>query len=145
MIIAFYLQFNQQIYSVFSSNENTFVLFENGNLYTLEEALELRKTLNCEEIISNTEKIEDILYITLNSQLHVGLIVRSANDFYLYWTKYNSVKCVFTKKKLHRDSFNLRGYVFYIMKDTVHLLTLCKYILVYSNASNFQVTEYKPS
>lgn len=126
--MCFYLQFNQQIYTIFSSNENIFVLFENGNLYILEEALELRKTLNSEEIISDAEKIYEVLYAKINDQFYIGLIVKSANDYYLYWTKYNSAKCGFTKIMLHRDTFNLKGYVIHIMENTAYLLTLCKYI-----------------
>ncbi|XP_018569586.1 nucleolar protein 11 [Anoplophora glabripennis] len=118
-------KFNQQIYTIFSNNEDTFVLFENGNLYTLAEALESRKTLNFEGVISNIEKIDDVLYAKVNDQFYVGLIVRSEDELYLYWTKYNSAKCVFIKKKLYRDTlYSLKGCVIHVMENTAHLLTL---------------------
>ncbi|KAJ8956482.1 hypothetical protein NQ314_006719 [Rhamnusium bicolor] len=117
-------KFNQQIHSIISNNDTTFVLFQNGSVYTLEDALKMRKVVDQEPILSDLQQVDEILYKKLNEQFYLGLIVKSPNESNLYWSKYSKGKCKFSKINLLRDGFILRGHVFHIEENAVKLLTL---------------------
>ncbi|KAG5873406.1 hypothetical protein JTB14_017992 [Gonioctena quinquepunctata] len=116
-----YFQFNKPIHTLISGNGFSFVVFQNGALYTLEQALEQRKNLNPIDV--HVEQIDDILYAPKNNELYFGIIVKTEVT-YLYWKKFESRKTEYDKIKLDREGFELTGYVFHILGNRMHLLAL---------------------
>ncbi|RZB40866.1 nucleolar protein 11 [Asbolus verrucosus] len=84
-------KFNQQINTIFSCNNRNFILFKNGAVYSLKEAIENRKELNPENVIDvNFGYINGLLYTSFNEDIYVGLIIKSKDKNCLHWTKFNA-------------------------------------------------------
>ncbi|KAJ8941329.1 hypothetical protein NQ318_004773 [Aromia moschata] len=116
-------KFSKQIYTLISDGNDTLVFFQDGAFCTLTDAIEMRKNLNLEPVVLDSEEIVDILYKKVRDDFYVGIIVRSSNEFNLYWTKHN-LSSKLSKLKLFRDGYMLQGYVFYVDGAIVNLLSL---------------------
>ncbi|VEN43609.1 unnamed protein product [Callosobruchus maculatus] len=114
-------KFNQQIYTIFSNSENTFVVFQNGSVYKLEEALNQRKSLNLTDVSDG--EIVDILYKKLKDSFYVGLVVQENGEYQLYWKVLNDEKTFFHKINLEREDLSLRGWGFHIGQDRINFLS----------------------
>ncbi|XP_060519983.1 nucleolar protein 11 [Cylas formicarius] len=124
-------KFNKRIYSIFSHNGTTYVVFENGSVYPLDDILKDRKCFEAEDIFEK-QTIHDVLHFSANDRLFFGLLVNSEKSFILYWTEYNNSKNKFCKIDLNRDQFTLKGYSFHWDRDVIQFLTVWDDGRVYS-------------
>ncbi|CAG9854646.1 unnamed protein product [Phyllotreta striolata] len=111
-------KFNNPIHTLIKGGETILILFQNGALCNLEDAIEERKTLN--PVGLNLDNIDHILYEEINDQIYVGLI---SGDI-LYWTKFEENNSSFSKIPLRREDVDIRGFVFHNIRNSIHLLTL---------------------
>nr|CAI5840690.1 unnamed protein product [Callosobruchus analis] len=114
-------KFNQQICTIFSNSENTYIVFQNGCVYKLEDALNDRKSLNLNHIFDG--EIVDILYKKLKDSCYVGLIVQDTSEYQLYWKVLNDQKTYFHKINLNREELSLRGWGFHVGQDRINFLS----------------------
>ncbi|KAJ8985543.1 hypothetical protein NQ317_019926 [Molorchus minor] len=117
-------KFSTQIHTVIADMENIFILFQNGYVCGLSEALETRKNLYMENVLPDTEEIHDILYKRQKEYFHIGIITKSSEEINFYWVKPLSPNCKHHKIKLVRSEHELKGYVFHIEGNSLCLLTL---------------------
>lgn len=111
-------------------NEKTYIVFIDGSLYPLSEALENRKTLQTEKIIED-ENIHDILYTSVDTTLYFGFLVKKVNVYVFYWCIYaNDIKNIYHKMTIQRDQLTLTGYGLHVDRDLINFLSVCKYILI---------------
>lgn len=122
------LQLNQQIYTIFTCHEKSFIVFKNGAVSLLQDAIERRKELTVENVLDvESEFIYEVLYASFNDVIYIGLIVRNKDDYFLYWTKFvQDSQDKFYKVFLKRDKATLSGYVIHVDKFSVNFLSLCK-------------------
>nr|CAH7755127.1 unnamed protein product [Callosobruchus chinensis] len=98
-------KFNHQIHTIFSNSENTYIVFQNGSVYKLEDALNERKSLHLEDILDG--EIVDILYKKLKDSFYVGLVVQESSEYQLYWKV---------------EELSLRGWGFHVGQDRINFL-----------------------
>nr|CAH7764914.1 unnamed protein product [Callosobruchus chinensis] len=114
-------KFNHQIHTIFSNSENTYIVFQNGSVYKLEDALNERKSLHLEDILDG--EIVDILYKKLKDSFYVGLVVQESSEYQLYWKVLNDKNAFFHKINLTREELSLRGWGFHVGQDRINFLS----------------------
>nr|XP_023015996.1 nucleolar protein 11 [Leptinotarsa decemlineata] len=114
-------KFIKPIHTLITKNGHSFLVFQNGALYKLEEALEQRKTLNPN--IPEIDQIEDIICEQTSDELYFGMIVKT-EETHLYWTTFETSKIKYRKIKLVRDEYKLAGCLFHKLENKMHLFTL---------------------
>jgi hypothetical protein len=127
-------KFSQQIQTIFTCNEQSFIVFKDGTVIPLNEGIENHKKMIASNVINvDSEYISEVMYISLDEAIYVGLVVISNKHTYLCWTKFTQVgQDKFYKIFLHREKANLRGFVFHEDKSTVNFLTLWSDGKIYS-------------
>ncbi|KAF7268956.1 hypothetical protein GWI33_017985 [Rhynchophorus ferrugineus] len=118
------IKFNQQIYNIIMHNEKAVIVFIDGSLYPLSEALENRKTLQTEKIIDD-EHIHDILYTSVDTKLYFGFLVKKNNINIFYWCIYTGdIRNIYHKVTVQREQLSLTGYGLHVDRDQVNLLSV---------------------
>ncbi|EFA01163.1 nucleolar protein 11 [Tribolium castaneum] len=127
-------KFNQQIQTIFTCNERSFIVFKNGAVLLLSDAIERRKELTLESVIdSDSESIYEVLNASFNNSVYVGLVVKTNHNFCLYWTKFvEDIQDNFYKISFKRGNADLTGYVLHVDKFSVNFLSLWSDGRVYS-------------
>ncbi|XP_056634006.1 nucleolar protein 11 isoform X1 [Diorhabda sublineata] len=118
-------KFSKQIHTLLKSNDNCFILFQNGSIHKLDQAVEDRKSLLTNEIEIN--QIDHVLCQEVNHFIYVSLI--SGNIF--YWTKYEE-NYKYEKIKLERGDLIVKGFTYHVIGDIVYLLTIWSDGSIYS-------------
>ncbi|XP_044272275.1 nucleolar protein 11 [Tribolium madens] len=127
-------KFNQQIQTIFTCNDRSFVVFKNGAVFVLKDAVEKRKELAIESVIDlDSEFIYEVLYANFNNCVYVGLVVKTTDNYTLYWTKFvGDTQDGFYKIFITREKADLTGYVFHVDKFSVNFLSMWSDGRVYS-------------
>ncbi|XP_050302195.1 nucleolar protein 11 [Anthonomus grandis grandis] len=117
-------KFNHPIYTILEHNGETFVVFQSGSVYSLNDILESRKSFTPVLIVDGGE-ICDVVYKSVDEDLYLGLLVSDKDSITFYWTVYTHYsKNSFYKNKLLVSNVTLKGYSLYVMNKKVHLLTV---------------------
>lgn len=102
-------------------------MYRNGAVMSLKEAVENRKTLTLEPVISSLEHITEVLNASVGDGLYIGLFIQNTNETYLYWSKLSQLgQTKFSKIILKRPLNDITGYVFLADQNQVNFLSLCK-------------------
>ncbi|GJQ68480.1 hypothetical protein Trydic_g17057 [Trypoxylus dichotomus] len=113
-------KFAKPIYTLINIIDTTYLIFENGNIFTLRDALDQRKDLVLKDIINiNNEKIIDIRYILVEDNIYIALIVetKSTTNCLLVSFPNNFPQTSYHTIELKRVNLNLAGYAFCLMYD----------------------------
>ncbi|XP_066153868.1 nucleolar protein 11 [Euwallacea fornicatus] len=118
-------KFKQSIYTIVSHNQETFVVFKKGSVYSLSEVLEDRKNFMAAAITELAE-IKDFRYISIGNNLYSGFLSKTKNTYTFHWTVYNKFsKNVFTKTNFLVENEELCSWELIISKmNCVNLLTV---------------------
>ncbi|XP_028131241.1 nucleolar protein 11 [Diabrotica virgifera virgifera] len=111
-------KFTKPIHTILNVGKNYLILFQNGYLHDLDDAIENRKSL----IPPSTDvtQIDHVLCESMNEHIYIGLI--TGNNF--YWTIYTGGSPKYSKIELSRDGLDVRGRMFHAMGNVLYLFTL---------------------
>ncbi|CAH1170016.1 unnamed protein product [Phaedon cochleariae] len=122
-------KFNTPIHTIISKNGHSFLVFQNGAVMKLAEALDQRKSLNPKGL--DIKEIDDIIYGEMHEDFYFGIIVKTGGNT-LYWTRYAEGHTTkFNKIQLDRD-LSLIGYAFHPVKNNMNVLILWSDGSIYS-------------
>ncbi|CAH2006076.1 unnamed protein product [Acanthoscelides obtectus] len=125
-------KFNKPIHTIFNNSDSTYIVFQNGSVYRLQEALDERKTLHPSDIFDG--EIVDVLYKKLKDSLYVALIVVENEEYHLHWTVLNDGKAIFNKIDLNREDLALKGWAFHVWQDRMNFLSCWSDQSIFSTA-----------
>lgn len=119
------------MHMILNLNNRTYIIFENGNILTLKDAIEQRKRLELKDIIDlSTEKIVDVKHFFVENVVYMCLIVKTESITSCFLTSFpdNFPQSSYQKMELKRNNLDLAGYTFCLMCNKyLYFLTLCKY------------------
>lgn len=101
----------------------------------LEEVINKKKNLELDNLLNvESEYFVNFMSAAFKGYVYVGFIVKSGENFYLLWTRFNesNEREKSYKIPLERDSAELRGFSFHVDQTAVIFYSLCKYILSFS-------------
>ncbi|XP_066251782.1 nucleolar protein 11 [Euwallacea similis] len=119
-------KFKQPIYTIVSHNQETFVVFKRGSVYSLSEVLEDRKNFTA-AAINELAEIKDFRYISNGDDLYLGFLSKTKTTYTFHWTVHNKfLKNVFTKTNFSIENEELCSCELLITSKTncVNLLTV---------------------
>lgn len=106
------IKFNLQIHTILECNGIQFIVFTNGNIKLLKEAVDSCKELKPANVINVGDNIQDILTLSVSKKIYIGLLIKNSKGTYFKWTIFQGSKQEdFQTIKLERDNLALRGYV----------------------------------
>lgn len=129
----FGFQFNSPIYTILSCAGKSILVFNNGAVMPLNVAIEQRKTLELDGIITKADEyIFDVFHTNVNDVIFVGIIAGDQHEQYFTWvcSNDNTFSHCNPKVILQRSNLELISYMFNKaanLKD-VALYTLCKWM-----------------
>ncbi|XP_030749204.1 nucleolar protein 11 [Sitophilus oryzae] len=118
------IKFTQQIHSILSHNEETYIFFKDGSLYSLREILENKKNFVPEKFLVD-ESVHNILYTSVGETLYFGYLIKRRDKYIFHWSKYtNNSKNNFNAMPIQRDRLDLKGYGLHVEKNLVIFLSV---------------------
>ncbi|KAI4470131.1 hypothetical protein MML48_1g02835 [Holotrichia oblita] len=121
-------KFLKPMHTIVNINNRTYIIFENGNILTLKDAMEQRKGLELKDIINvGTEKITDVKHFFVKNIVYICLIVKAESITSCFLTSFpdNFPHSSYHRMELKRDNIDLAGCTFCLMCNKyLHFLTL---------------------
>lgn len=116
------------IHTILNTLDKTYVIFKNGTIVLLSEAIKSRKTLLPQDVISESEEtIMDVFHTKFKNKEYVGLLLKTAESNYFTFTTFDdATQKNFERILLKRKDAKLIGCVLHSSNKDVQLFCLCK-------------------
>lgn len=121
-------KFKSSVNTIVVIDTVSFVIFEAGDIVTLEHALENHKILAAEQILNKNEYIADKITCYTDSDKYIALVVGNMDSnsiTHLLWTSFDFMgnKLEYSRVSLTSE-YDLAGCCFHLSNRQIHLLTL---------------------
>lgn len=122
-----FLQFSVAIHTLINSDEEPIVVFKNGLVLPLSNALENRKALPECDLVDKMTSIEDQTIIKVEDRYFVGLFLKNEVEYSYLWISVDTLTS--RRIDLKRMGLKLNGHLAMLAETGPTLFTLCKYFL----------------